>query len=76
MVQNFKLTKVYYIYISVSNRISAWGGPRPPSTVSSILPSSGRLLSNFYIPALLHLPPLHLSIAVWVSLRGSFLLAH
>jgi hypothetical protein len=44
--------------------------------VSSILPSSGRLLSNFYTPALLHLRSLHLPSTVWVSLWGAYLLAH
>ena len=66
----------YLSCLSLSNGITAQGGPRPPLGVSSILPSLGRLLSNFYILASLHLPPLHLPNAVWVSLWGVFLLAH
>jgi hypothetical protein len=62
--------------LSLPNGATAQGGPRPPLGVSSILPGLGRLLSNFYILALLHLPPLHLPNAVWISLRGAFLLAH
>ena len=46
--------------LSLSNGATARGGPRPPSRVSSILPGLGRLFSNFYTLALLHLPPLHL----------------
>jgi hypothetical protein len=42
---------------SLSNGATAQGGPRPPSSVSSILPGLGRLFSNFYTLALLHLPP-------------------
>ena len=61
---------------SLSNGATAQGGPRPRLGVSSILPGLGRLLSNFYNLASLHLPPLHLSNAVWVSLWGVFLLAH
>jgi hypothetical protein len=64
------------ISLSLSNGNTARGGPRPPSRVSSILPGLGRLLSNSYIPALLHLSPLHLPSAVWVSIWGAFLLAH
>ena len=44
--------------------------------VSSILSSFGRLLSNFYILALLRLPSLRLPTATWVYLLGAFLLAH
>ena len=62
--------------LSLSNGATAQGGPRPPLGVSFILPGLGRLLSNFYILASLHLPPLHLPNAVWVSLWGVFLLAH
>ena len=62
--------------LSLSNGATAQGGPRPPLGVSSILHSLGRLLSSFYILASLHLPPLHLPNAVWVSLWGAFLLAH
>ena len=64
------------ISLSLSNGATAQGGPRPPLGVSSIHPGLGRLLSNFYILASLHLPPLHLPNAVWVSLWGVFLLAH
>jgi len=62
--------------LSLSNGSTARGGPRPPSRVSSILPGLGRLFSNFYTLVLLHLPPLHLPKAAWVSLWGAFLLAH
>ena len=54
--------------LSLSNGATAQGGSRPPLGVSSILPGLGRLLSNFYILASLHLPPLHLPNAVWVYL--------
>jgi hypothetical protein len=47
--------------LSLSIGARAWGGPQPSSRVSSILPGLGRLLSNFYTLALLHLPPLHLN---------------
>jgi hypothetical protein len=50
-----------YQLITLSNGATARDGPRPPSRASSILPGLGQLLSNFYILALLHLPPLHLS---------------
>ena len=62
--------------LSLSNGATAQGGPWPPLGVSFILPGLGRLLSNFCILASLHLPPLHLPNAVWVSLWGVFLLAH
>ena len=62
--------------LSLSNGATAQGGPRPPSRVYSILPGLGRLFSNFYTLALLHLPPLHLPNAAWVSLWGAFLLDH
>ena len=62
--------------LCLSNGATAQGGPRPPLAVSSILPGLWRLLSNFYILASLHLPPLHLPNTVWVSLWGVFLLAH
>ena len=64
------------VSVSLSNGATARGGPRPPSRVSSILPSLGRLFSNFYTLTLLRLPPLHLPNATWVSLWGAFLLAH
>jgi hypothetical protein len=63
-------------FYTLSNGATAQGGPRPPLGVSSILPGLGRLLSNFYILASLHLQPLHLPNAVWVSLWDVFLLAH
>jgi hypothetical protein len=59
------------VLLSLSNGATAQGGPRPPLRASSILPSLRWLLSSFYILALLHLPS-----AVWVSLWGTFLLAH
>jgi hypothetical protein len=62
--------------LSLSNGATARGGPRSPSRVSCILPGLGRLFSNVYTLALLHLPPLHLPSATWVSLWGAFLLAH
>ena len=62
--------------LSLSNGTTARGGPRPPSRDSSVLPGLGRLLSNFYTLALLHLPSLHLPNAAWVFLWGAFLLAH
>ena len=62
--------------LSLSNGATARGGPRAPSRVSSILPGLGRLFSNFYTLALLHLPPLHLPNAAWVFLWGTFLPAH
>ena len=67
---------LFYFSLSLSNGATAQGGPRPPLGVSSLLPGLGRLLSSFYILASLHLPPLHLPNAVWVSLWGVFLLAH
>ena len=66
----------WHLFLSISNGATARGGSRPPSRVSSILPGLGRLFSNFYTLALLHLPPLHLPSAAWVSLWGAFLLAH
>ena len=62
--------------LSLSNGTTARGGPRPPSRVSSILPGLWRLLSSFYILALLYFPSLHLPNAAWISLWGAFLLAH
>jgi hypothetical protein len=62
--------------LSLSNRATAQDCPQPPLRVSSILPCLGRLLRSFYILASLHLPPLHLPNAVWVSLWDAFLLAH
>jgi len=62
-------------FLSLSKGATARGGPRPSSRVSSILPGLGRLFSNFYTLPLLHLPPLHLPNAAWVSLWGAFLLA-
>ena len=62
--------------LSLSNGTTARGGPCPPSRVSSILPGLERLLSSFYTLAVLHLPSLHIPNAVWVSIRGAFLLAH
>jgi hypothetical protein len=62
--------------LSLSNGATARGRPRPPSRVSSVLPGLGRPFSNFYTLASLHLPPLHLPNAAWVSLWGAFLLAH
>jgi len=41
----------------LSNGATAQDGPRAPLRVSSILPGLGRLLSNFYILASLHIPP-------------------
>ena len=61
---------------SLSNGATARGGPRPPLRVSSILPGLGWLFSNFYTLALLHLLPLHLPKAAWISLWGAFLQAH
>ena len=66
----------FSLSLSFSNGATARGGPRPSSRVSSILPGLGRLFSNFYTLALLHLPPIHLPNAAWVSLWGAFLLAH
>ena len=64
------------LFISLSNGSTAQGGPRPPSRVSSILPGLGRLFSNFYTLALLHLPPLHIPSTAWVSVWGAFVLGH
>jgi len=61
---------------SSSNGATVRGSPRPPSRVSSVLSGFGRLLSNFYILALLHLPSLRLPSATWVYLWVAFLLAH
>ena len=69
-------SNVASLSLSLSNSATAHGGPWPPLAVSSILHSLGLLLSIFYIPASLHLPPLHLPNAVWVYLWGAFLLAH
>ena len=75
--KSFIYQQIHFISVfSLSNGSTARGGPRPPSRVSSILPGLGRLFSNFYTLALLHLPPLHLPSAAWVSLWGAFLLAH
>ena len=71
-----KINKFLLLHLSLSNGSTAQGGPRPPSRVSSIFPGLGRLFSNFYTLALLHLPPLHLTSAAWVSIWGDFLLAH
>jgi hypothetical protein len=46
--------------LSLSNGTTAWGGPRPPSRVSSILPRLGWLLSNSCTLALQHHPSHHL----------------
>ena len=73
---HISLSLSHSLSLSLSKGATAQGGPRPPLGVSSILPGLGRLLSNFYILASLHLPPLHLPNAVWVSLWGVFLLAH
>ena len=67
---------ICWFSLSLSNGSTARGGPRPPSRVSSILPGLGQLFSNFYTLALLHLPPIHLPSAAWVSFWGAFLLAH
>jgi len=45
--------KFFHQLLSSSNGTTARGGPRPPSRVSSILSGFRRLLSNFYILALL-----------------------
>ena len=66
----------WWCSLSVSDGTTARSGPRPPSRVSSILPSLGWLLYSFCTLALLHLPSLHLPNATWVSLWGAFLLAH
>ena len=66
----------YHLLSSSSNGATARGRPRPPSRVSSILSGFGRLLSNFYILALLHLPSLCLPTTTWVYLLGAFLLTH
>ena len=47
-------------FLSLSNGSTDRGGPRPPSSVSSILPGLGRLFSNFYSLTLLRLRPLYL----------------
>ena len=73
---DYILSHLRRLNLSLSNGATAQGGPRPSLGVPSILPGLGRLLSNFYILASLHLPPLHLPNAVWVSLWGAFLLAH
>jgi hypothetical protein len=58
------LSETANLSLSLSNGTTAQGGPRPPSRVFSILPGSGRLLSNFYTADLLHVPSLHLPSAV------------
>ena len=50
-----KINDELSLSLSLSNGATARGGSRPPSRVSSILPGLGRLSSNFYTLALLHL---------------------